>query len=98
MKRVLLVVLATLPFFQICGAQQTEDPTKHNFLDWKNTTLMSVAAGGHIWAAKEYNGPQYTAAEVMELTYNQQFSTHNSYSYVKEFSQMGAATLLSYVF
>jgi hypothetical protein len=91
-------IVAVFLFVQVCSAQQTETPAKHSFLDWKNTTLMSVAAGGHVWAAKEYNGPQYTSTEVMELTYHQNFSFHPAYSYAKEFSQMGMATLLAYVF
>ena len=94
LRNLTLVLIAVLP---LAGyAQQNE--AQHKFLDWKNITIMSTAAGGHVWAAKEYNGPGYTNTEVMELTYQQEFSFHPSYSYAKEFSQMGMATALAYVF
>ena len=93
----MLVIFAVFFLFQACSAQQNEEP-QHNFLNWRNITIMSTAAGGHVWAAKEYNGPGYTASEVMELKYHQNFSFHPGYSYAKEFSQMGLATTLAYVF
>lgn len=57
----IIALIVVGPFYRNCSAQQTEAPEQHSFLDWKNTTLMSIAAGGHVWAAKEYNGPQYAA-------------------------------------
>jgi hypothetical protein len=62
MKR-MLVISAVFFLFQACSAQQDEEP-QHKFLNWRNITIMSTAAGGHVWATKEYNGPGYTATEV----------------------------------
>jgi hypothetical protein len=98
MKPVLLLVLAVFAVCRTCDAQNIEAAAPHNCLEWKNLTIMSTAAGGHVWAAKEYNGQGHTSTEVMEVTYQQKFNFRSGYIYAKEFSQMSAVTLLSYIY